>query len=412
MPRTIGRLSAVKVQNLKRPGYYADGGNLYFRVATGGTKGWIFRFAANGRTRDMGLGAFPAVSLARARQLAEECRQLVSRGHDPIEIRNARRAEAATEAAKTMTFDACAKAYIAAHEASWRNPKHRQQWTNTLSTYVTPVFGKLPVQAVDTGLVMKVLEPLWSHKPETASRVRGRIEAILDWAKVRGYRQGENPARWRGHLDHLLPGKSKVRRVRHHAALPYAEIPAFMPLVREQTSIGARALEFLILTAARTSEALKATWDEIDLANGVWTVPAERMKASREHRVPLSPAALAVLEAMQTVKLSDFVFPGLKPGRPLSEMALLMLLRRIGRGDVTAHGFRSTFRDWAAECTPWPREVAEMALAHAIPDAVEAAYRRGDLFDKRRKLMDAWDSYCGTSESEKVVPFRRQTSTG
>ena len=410
MARTIGRLSAVKVQNLKRPGYYADGSNLYFRVASGGTKGWIFRFAVGGRTRDMGLGAYPAVPLSQARQLAEECRQSLSRGQDPIELRKARRAEAATEAAKAMSFDACAKAFIAAHEVSWRNSKHRQQWTSTLSTYVTPVFGKLPVQAVDTGLVMKVLEPLWSQKPETASRVRGRIEAILDWAKVRGYREGENPARWRGHLDHLLPAKSKVRRVRHHAALPYTDIPAFMPLVREQTSTGARALEFLILTAARTSEALKATWDEIDLTHKVWTIPGERMKAGKEHRVPLSVAAVEVLKGMQGVKLNDYIFPGLKPGRPLSEMALLMLLRRIGRDDITGHGFRSTFRDWAAECTPWPREVAEMALAHAIPNAVEAAYRRGDLFDKRRKLMEAWGSYCMAPKSEKVVELRRRAA--
>ncbi len=411
MPRTIGRLTAIRLKNLTRSGYYADGGNLYFRIAVGGTKGWIFRFSLAGRTRDMGLGAFPAVSLSQARKLAEECRQLLAGGRDPIEIRRARRAEAATESAKVMTFEACAKAFIGAHEASWRNPKHRQQWTNTLATYVISVFGKLPVQAIDTGLVMQVLEPLWSKKPETASRVRGRIEAILDWAKVRGYREGENPARWRGHLNHLLPAKSKVRRVRHHPALPYADIPDLMPALREQTSIAARALEFLILTGTRTSETLKTTWDEIDLVRKVWTIPAERMKAGKEQRVPLSSAALDVLETVQNYRMNDFVFPGLKPGQPLSQMALLMLLRRMGYGNITSHGFRSTLRDWAAERTTLPREVAEMALAHAIPSAVEAAYRRGDLFDKRRKLMEAWGSYCRPPRSEKVVPLRREAAT-
>jgi integrase len=406
MTRTIGRLSAVRVRSLRTPGYYGDGGNLYFRVADGGTRGWIFRFAVRGRTRDMGLGAYPDVSLTTARELATACRRTVADGLDPIEVRKERRAAIRVEAAKAMTFDDCARAYIAAHEAGWRNAKHRQQWTNTLATYASPVFGKLPVQAIDTGLVMKAIEPLWTTKPETASRVRGRIEAILDWAKVRGYRTGENPARWRGHLDHLLPAKAKVRKVQHHAALPYAKIGAFMVALREQAGSGARALEFLVLTATRTSETLGATWDEFDLRARLWTIPPERMKAGREHRVPLSNAAMAILGGMQAIRNGPYVFPGARQGRPLSEMALLMLLRRMGHGDITAHGFRSAFRDWAAERTTFPREVAEMALAHAIPDAVEAAYRRGDLFDKRRKLMDAWAAYCAkaeTSGANKVV---------
>jgi integrase len=397
--RAFGRLSAVKVQGLKLRGYYADGGNLYFRVTDSGSRGWIFRFAMGRKTRDMGLGSYPDITLAKARELATECRRMVKDGVDPIEARKEERAAGRIEAAKSMTFDECAMAYIAAHEASWRNAKHRQQWATTLKTYVSPVIGKLPVQAVDTGLVMKVIEPLWAAKPETASRLRGRVEVVLDWAKVRGYRQGENPARWRGHLDHLLPAKSKIRKVVHHAALPYAKAGAFMTALRGQQGVAPRALEFLILTATRTGETLGATWDEFDLEAGLWTIPAARMKAGREHRVPLSEAAASVLERLQEARQSDFAFPGARQGRPLSEMALLMLLRRMGFNEITVHGFRSAFRDWAAERTTFPGEVAEMALAHTIGNAVENAYRRGDLFEKRRKLMQAWSDYCARPAS-------------
>jgi integrase len=409
MARILGRLSAVRVQGVRKPGYYGDGGGLYLRVAPGGAKGWIFRYGGRGRRRDMGLGGYPSIGLAKARELAGDCRGMIAAGLDPIAARNEKRAAAAVEAAKAMTFDDCATAYITAHEAAWRNPKHRQQWKNTLSTYVSPVLGKLPVAAVDTGLVLKVLEPIWARKPETASRVRGRMEAVLDWAKVRGYRTGENPARWRGHLDHLLPAKSKVRKVEHHAALPYAQVGAFVASLHEQPGISAHALEFLILTATRTGETLGATWDEVDIGAKLWTIPAGRMKAGKEHRVPLSDAALAVLKEMREIRHSDYVFPGGRDRRPLSEMSLLMLLRRMKHGDITAHGFRSTFRDWAAERTTFPREVAEAALAHAIPDAVEAAYRRGDLVDKRRKLMDAWAAYCARIETDagKVVALAR-----
>jgi integrase len=408
MGRAIHRLSATRVANLKTPGYHADGGNLYFRVSHTHTRGWIFRFRLHGRTRDAGLGPYPEVSLNSARQQAFAYRKLVIDGVDPIERRNAERAAARVESAKTITFDDCRTAYIAAHEGAWRNPKHRQQWTNTLATYVTPVFGKLPVHAVDTGLVMRAVEPIWKTRPETASRVRGRIEAILDWAKVRGYRTGENPARWRGHLDHLLPAKSKIRKVEHHAALPYTSIGAFIAELRTQEGIGAAALDFLILTATRTGETIGATWDEIDVGVKMWSIAADRMKGSREHRVPLSGQALAILTRMSAIRCSDYVFPGARQGRPLSEMSLLMLLRRMERGDITAHGFRSTFRDWAAERTNFPGEVVEMALAHAIPNAVEAAYRRGDLFEKRRQLMDAWAEYCGSrpTTSSKVVTIR------
>jgi integrase len=409
MARILGRLSAVRVQGVRKPGYYGDGGGLYLRVAPGGAKGWIFRYGGRGRRRDMGLGGYPSIGLAKARELAGDCRGMIAAGLDPIAARNEKRAAAAVEAAKAMTFDDCATAYITAHEAAWRNPKHRQQWKNTLSTYVSPVLGKLPVAAVDTGLVLKVLEPIWARKPETASRVRGRMEAVLDWAKVRGYRTGENPARWRGHLDHLLPAKSKVRKVEHHAALPYAQVGAFVASLHEQPGVSAHALEFLILTATRTGETLGATWDEVDIGAKLWTIPADRMKAGKEHRVPLSDAALAVLKEMREIRHSDYVFPGGRDRRPLSEMSLLMLLRRMKQGDITAHGFRSTFRDWAAERTTFAREVAEMALAHAIPDAVEAAYRRGDLVDKRRKLMDAWAAYCAKIETDagKVVALAR-----
>jgi integrase len=397
MARTIGRLSAVKVQGLKAPGYYADGGNLYFRIASGGSKSWILRFVLHGRTRDMGLGRYPDLSLARARQKAGEYRELIVDGVDPIERRKKQRMEAALASTRGMTFKQCAEAYIAAHESSWRNAKHRQQWTNTLETYVYPTLGPLSVQDINVSFVLRVLQPIWNTKPETASRVRSRIEAILDWAKAREYRSGENPARWRGNLHHLLPPKSKVRKVVHHAAVPYGQIGPFMAALRRQPGAAARALEFLILTATRTGETLGATWDEVDHAEGtrVWTIPDERMKGGREHRIPLSAVAVAVLDDMRKLRQNDFVFPGARDGRPLSEMAL----RRMGYGHVTVHGFRSSFRDWAAERTMFAREVAEMALAHAIPDAVEAAYRRGDLFEKRRKLMDAWAAFCAKAET-------------
>jgi integrase len=305
-----------------------------------------------------------------------------------------------------MTFDACAAAYIDAHKSSWRNAKHRDQWPNTLNTYASPVFGSLPVQAVDVGLVMKALEPIWKIKSETASRLRGRIEAVLDWATVRGYRKGDNPARWRGHLDKLLPARSKVQKVEHHSALPYGGLADFVAVLRGQDGIAARALEFLILTATRTGEVIGARWDEVDLGEKIWVVPAARMKAGREHRVPLSAVAAAILEEMKKIREGEFVFPGGKKGRPLSNMAMLAVLKRIGRSDLTAHGFRSSFRDWAAERTNFPREVAEMALAHTVGDKVEAAYRRGDLFQKRRQMMDGWARFCETTRTRaEIVPI-------
>ncbi len=417
MARKAAGLTAQQVKARKAPGMVADGGGLYLQVSPGGAKSWVFRYQIAGKRRDMGLGSVDDVSLAEARDRARDARKQVKDSIDPIDHRRNERAATALENAKAMTFKACAEAYIAAHRAGWRNDKHAAQWPSTLQTYVYPVMGALPVQAIDVALVMKALEqnaatrgcegagggksatPLWTAKPETASRVRGRIESVLDWATARGYRTGENPARWRGHLENLLPKKSKVRRVEHHAALPYGELATFMTELRQQDGLAARALEFAILTAARTGEVIGATWAEIDLEARLWTVPAERMKAGREHRVPLSEPALAILRAMAGVRAGEHVFPGNRAGRPLSNMAMLMLLRRMGRGDLTAHGFRSAFSDWCAEQTNTPSEVREMALAHAVGDKVEAAYRRGDLFEKRREVMAAWGRYAGGGAS-------------
>lgn len=369
-------------------------GDYNLQVGPTGNKSWLFRFMLAGKAREMGLGAVADLSLAEARETATAARRLVKAGTDPIEARQATRITVRYEQARSMTFSQCAEAYIAAHEASWRNPKHRQQWRNTMATYCGPVFGELPVDAIDLALVLKVLEPMWHTKTETASRLRGRIENILDWATVRGYREGDNPSRWRGHLDKLLPARSKVQTVEHHAALPYDDIPAFMADLRSRRGVSARALEFCVLTATRTSESIGASWSEIDLANKAWTIPAVRIKAGKDHRVPLVDRVVEILSDMAKVREGEHVFPGGKLDKPLSTMAFLMLLRRMERPDLTAHGFRSTFRDWAAERTAYPREVAEMCLAHAIGDKVEAAYRRGDLFEKRRQLMEAWATHC------------------
>lgn len=389
--RHLHRLSALAVGRLKDAGMYADGGGLYLQVTGSGAKSWIFRYAMAGREREMGLGPLHTVSLAEARERALEARKLKSSGVDPIEARRASRSLQKLEAARSITFKDAADAYIKANRAGWKNAKHAAQWASTLETYVYPVFGDFAVGAIDTALVLKVIEPIWTTKSETASRVRGRIETILDWATVRGYREGLNPARWRGHLDKLLPAKTKVRKVEHHAALPYRELPDFMagPLA-QQVGIGARALEFAILTASRTSEVIGARWAEIDLEARLWVVPAERMKAGREHRVPLSQGTCQIVAAMAEIRTSEFVFPGGNAEKPLSEMAMLATLRRMKRTDITPHGFRSTFRDWAAECTDVPGEVVEMALAHTVANKVEAAYRRGDLFEKRKDLMDRW----------------------
>jgi integrase len=355
----------------------------------------------------MGLGPLGVVTLAQARGQAVACRGQLHEGVDPIEARRARRTAAQLEVANAITFQQCAEAFVAAHKPGWRNAKHADQWTNTLKAYAYPIFGALPVQQIDVAVIMRVLEPIWTVKTETASRVRGRVEAILDWAATRGYRGGENPARWKGHLENLLPKRSKVRKVKHHPALPYREIGAFMATLRAQEGIAARALEFTILTATRTSEVTGARRSELDGEVEIWTVPEGRIKGEKEHRVPLSEPASTVAKRMLTVDGTEFIFPGGKAGKPLSENAMLALLERMGRDNITVHGFRSTFRDWAAEQTNYPREVAEMALAHVVEDKVEGAYRRGDLFEKRRRLMDEWGRFCASpAEMGKVVPIR------
>jgi integrase len=396
MARIIGKLTARKVETASRPGMYGDGGGLYLRVTNDGAKNWVFRFMLNRRPRWMGMGPLHTVTLAEARRRAGEHRLRRHDGIDPIEARRAERLRARLDAAKTITFKECAESYIKSHRAGWSNGKHAAQWEATLATYAEPIIGRLSVQAIDTALLLKVLEPIWTEKPETAGRVRGRIEAVLDWAKVRGYRTGENPAHWKGHLDHLLPARGKVRKVKHHAALPYSELPAFLAGLREQEGIAARALEFTILTAARTGEVIGARWSEIDLLKQVWIVPANRMKAGREHRVPLSLRALAILERMHVNRHAGdgFLFPGGKIGKPLSNMAFLMLLRRMKREDLTAHGFRATFKTWASERTSFQNEIIEAALAHMVGSKVEQAYQRGDMFEKRRRLMQQWGTFC------------------
>ena len=393
MARTTHRLTALKAAAAKAKGLHHDGGGLYLRVTATGSKSWMLRYTLNGLTRDMGLGPYPKVSLAGARQQAVAQRDLVGRRIDPLNSRKAAIAADRLSALGIVTFRECAEVLLKSNESAWRNPKHRQQWRNTLTAYAYPVIGDVAIGAIDTTHVLKILEPIWQTVPETASRLRGRIERVLDAAKARGLRTGENPCRWRGHLDALLPPRRKVRAVVHHPALPYAELPSFMRALQSRSGLSARALEFTILTAARTNEALGARWPEFDLQERLWTVPACRMKGEREHRVPLSPRAVRIMRDLEDIQTSEFVFPGIKSGRPLSDMALLMLLRDIRPG-ITTHGFRSTFKDWCAECTSTPNFVSEAALAPALPDAVEAAYRRGDLLQKRRKLMEAWESFC------------------
>jgi len=411
-PRKHQRLNSDRL-NKSMPGLYPDGDGLYLRVSPAKSKSWVFRFMLDGKPNAMGLGSYPEVSLIRARELAREARERRALGIDPIKERDRLQAEKRAAEARAKTFKECAEGYIAAHKAGWKNAKHAAQWEATLATYAYPVFGDSPVSAVTGDHVLEALKPIWTKKTETAKRVRGRIELVLDWAKAKRYRDGDNPARWRGGLQAFLPSLAKVRTVRHHPALPYAELSAFMGEVQDQEGLAALALQLTILTAARTSEVLLAQWPEFDLGKAVWTVPGERMKAGREHRVPLSKPALALLKARhEATGGKGFVFPGERPRKPLSNMAMLMLLERMGRDDLTVHGFRSTFRDWVEEETSFAGSVAEAALAHVVGDKVEKAYRRGDLFEKRRELMAAWASYCLPSEAGNVVPMKRQAEGG
>ena len=411
--RDSNSLSAVKIARLKKPGRYSDGGGLYLRVSEWQTRSWVFRFERAGRERQMGLGSIHTVSLAEARERARQARLLVLDGRDPIDVRIAERAAWRLEAAKAMTFEQCGEAYIKAHSPSWKNDKHRAQWDATLKAIAYPVFGKLPVAAVDTGLVLKAIEPIWSEKTDTANRTRGRIETVLDWARARGYRAGDNPARWRGHLDQLLPRKSRLAPVKHRPAMPFKEIPAFMAELRKRDDISTRALEFLILTAARTGEIIGAQRREIDIEEKLWTVPRSRTKSGRQHRVPLSPRAIELLKSLPLPEDPNaFVFPGRQPGKPLSNMAMLKLIRDMGRVNIVVHGFRSTFKDWAAESTAHENIVTEMALAHVVGDDVEAAYRRGYLMQKRRALMDDWANFCDPSGAAKgnIITLRHVRS--
>ena len=412
--RGIQRLSALQVARKNQAGRYGDGGGLALQISRWGTKSWLFRFERNGRERQMGLGSLATLSLAEAREKARECRKILLDGLDPIEVRRAQKLERRAAAARGLTFKQCAEKYLAVHETSWKNPKHRKQWKNTLTTYCYPTIGHLDVAAVDVALVLKCIEPLWLVKPETAGRVRGRIESILDWAKVRGFRQGENPARWHGHLDQVLPERSKVAQVRHHPALPYPDIPAFMAELRAREGTSARALEFTVLTAARAGAVIGATDDEIDLDAKVWTVPPGRAGTKivgeklKPRRVPLSDRAVEILRSVPREEGNPHIFIGAKAGKPLSDMAMLQLMRAMRPGYVP-HGFRSSFKDWCSETTNYPNEVSEAALWHVVADKVEASYRRGDLFEKRRRLMVEWSKYCAkpVANKDNVVRLRK-----
>lgn len=361
-----------------------------------------------GKRRDMGLGGYPDVTLSGAWDKARKARDKIKEGIDPIEDGKAKRSALAAAVASALTFSEAAKAYIAVKEAEWKNAKHGDQWRNTLATYADPVIGNVFVRDIEQSHVMRVLEPIWMDKTETAKRLRGRIEKVLDWARVRGYRSGDNPARWRGHLDTLLQAPGKVQTIEHHPALPMDDLGAFMVELRKQEGMGARALEFAILTAARSGEVRGATWSEIDLKDATWTIPASRMKMKREHRAALNDEAVALLESLP--RTGDLIFPNTK-GDKLSDMTLTAVLRRMNRSDITAHGFRSTFRDWCSERTNYPRDVAEMALAHTIGDKVEAAYRRGDLFEKRRRMMREWGKFSGKVQvAATVTPIKGKSA--
>ena len=398
-------LGALAVSQISRRGINFVGGvaGLGLNVTQTGSRSWILRYQVAGVRKDMGLGGYPDITLAQAKDLARNARIKLAQGIDPITENRAARRKMLADLVAAITFKEAAKQYIDSQEATWENDKHVQQWRNTIDTYASPKIGQLPVRDVCLSDVLGIIEPIWRTKTETASRLRGRIEAILDWSIAKGYRTDSNPARWKGLLDKILPAPGKIAKVDHHRALPYADLPSFMKLLEQQSGLGAIALRFTILTASRSGEVRGATWDEFDLEQGIWTIPADRMKAKKEHRVPLSTEALEIVRAQKAIAFCDFVFPsshrsksGKMHGAPLSDMTLSAVLRRM---DVAAvpHGFRSTFRDWCAEQTDYPKDVAEMALAHAIGNKVEAAYRRGDLFEKRKQMMQECADFacCG-----------------
>ena len=398
MGRPLHKLNSRRVATLVAPGRYGDGGGLFLVISQASARKWVFRYRHRGGRHDMGLGSARVITLSRARELAASARASLASGVDP---RTVRRKSA------IPTFGESADQLITDLSPSWRNEKHRAQWRMTLETYGAPL-RPLPVDDITVHQVLAVLKPIWETKPETASRLRGRIEKVLDAARAKGHRQGENPARWRGHLDHLLPARQRLTRG-HHAAMAYADIPGFVYSLRARDAIAALALEFLILTAARTGEVLGAQWQEFDFRHAVWTVPAKRMKSAREHRVPLSHRAIEILDLMTAIRTSDWVFPGNQLRKSLPNMSLEMVLRRMKIEGATVHGFRSSFRDWAGEATHFPREIAEAALAHTIGDETERAYRRGDALEKRRKLMEAWAEFCESNAVGNVVPMRRSS---
>ena len=409
MARQLNRLTALQVSKLNKPGLHGDGGGLTLQITRTGVKSWLFRFMREGKAYGMGLGPTHTFSLAEARQKALAARKQLAEGLNPLTEKKEYLLAAALVRAKMMTFDQCAASYIEAHKASWKNAKHIDQWTNTLATYASPVFGQQPVADIDTALIVKCLSPIWQTKTETASRLRGRIESVLGWATTSGYRTGENPARWKGHLENLLANISKTSRTKNHPSLPWQRIGDFMAALKAREGNASRATAFTILTACRSGEVRGSQWPEFDFNEKVWTIPSKRMKAHREHQVPLSDAALAVLASMP--QSAEFVFPGTK-GQILSDMSLTAVIRRMnseesnpvwvdtaGEG-ITVHGFRATFRMWTAETTCYPRKVAEHALAHKLPDAVERAYQRGTQFLKRQSLMAEWGAYCTATKTD------------
>lgn len=407
MPKKAKELTALEVKNLTEAGFHFVGGvaGLALQVLPSGGRSWVLRVTIGKKRRDMGLGGYPDVPLAQAKEDARAARAKIKAGIDPIEEQKAARSALKASQIALLTFKQCAESYIDSHKAGWKNEKHQKQWSSTMEAYVYPKIGSVLVRDVELPQVLAVLEPIWKTKTETASRVRGRVESVLDWASARNYRQGLNPARWKGHLDKLLPKPSKVAKVEHHDALPVSDVGAFMVELRKHEGVGARALEFAILTAARSGEVRGATWTEIDKDAKVWVIPGDRMKAGREHRVPLTEQTIRILDALPRVAGSNYVFTAPRGGQ-LSDMTLSAVIRRMGAPCVP-HGFRSTFRDWASERTNYPSDMAELALAHTISDKVEAAYRRGDMFEKRRRMMADWASFCGKAESKagKVIPL-------
>jgi integrase len=414
----LNLLSPVKIETVTQPGYLHDGGGLYLQVSKGGGKSWIYRYTIGGRRREMGLGSFKKhpkdkvrVSLATARSLAAQHRSLVEQGKDPIAEREAEAARQRLEEARGLTFDQAIERFLESNEVAWRSTKHRRQWRDSLKAFASPVLGNLSVADIDTPDVTKVLDPIWNEMPATASRVRGRIERILDWARVRGYRQSTiNAARWRGHLRETYPPISKVRTVQHHAAVAIDDAPGVYARLKQAEGMPALAFRFLVLTATRASEVMGARWPEIDLKARIWTIPASRMKAGKQHRVVLSEEAVAVLEEAAKYRADDWAFPGRRRGAPMALTTLTRALRAAGGESATVHGWRSTFKDWSSERTSFPGEMSEMALAHAIEDKVEAAYRRGELLQKRVAMMEQWATFVTTPKADgsNVVQMERR----